>query len=97
MAHTDSPVLERVIDFINNLDDRLEEARARYGEFIPPEYEAVIAVVDDSLDRLVEVLTPFAEEQPIRAFFRRISERVQARRARRQEQRQPQPEPAPEA
>ena len=85
MAETDQKtVLERVIGFINEMDDRLEAARARWGEFVPEEYEAIVNIVDEGLDKIVDFLTPFSEEQPIRTLLGRIRERLQARRAARE-------------
>ena len=77
-------VLERVIGFINEMDDKLEAALAQYGDFIPDELRPTLNIVDEGLDKIVEFLTPFSEEQPIRTLLGRIRERLQARRAARE-------------
>ena len=77
-------VLERVIGFINEMDDKLEAALAQYGDFIPTELRPTLNIIDEGLDKIVNFLTPFAEEQPIRTLLGRIRERLQARRAARE-------------
>ena len=77
-------VLERVIEFINEMDNKLEAALAQYGDFIPDELRPTLNIVDEGLDKIVGFLTPFAEEQPIRTLLGRIRERLQARRAARE-------------
>ena len=77
-------VLERVIGFINEMDDKLEAALAQYGDFVPEELRPTLNIVDEGLDKIVGFLTPFAEEQPIRTLLGRIRERLQARRAARE-------------
>lgn len=74
-------VLEKVIAALNEMDDKLEAARAQWGEFVPDEFDSVINIVDEGLDKIVDFLTPFAEEQPIRTLIGRIRERLIARRA----------------
>ena len=85
MADADQKtVLERVIEFINEMDNKLEAALAQYGDFIPDELRPTLNIVDEGLDKIVEFLTPFSEEQPIRTLLGRIRERLQARRAARE-------------
>ena len=85
MADTEQKtILERVIGFINEMDDNLEAALAQYGDFIPDELRPTLNIVDEGLDKIVAFLTPFSEEQPIRTLLGRIRERLQARRAARE-------------
>ena len=85
MADADQKtVLERVIEFINEMDNKLEAALAQYGDFIPEELRPTLNIVDEGLDKIVGFLTPFSEEQPIRTLLGRIRERLQARRAARE-------------
>lgn len=86
MAGTDetpaSRPIDKVIEFINDMDDKLEAALVQYGDFIPDDFRPILKVVDEGLDKIVDFLTPFAENQPVRTFIEKIRERIAARRAR---------------
>lgn len=81
-------IIGKVVEFIDELDDKLEAKLAEYSaerEFLPEELNQLIDTVDESLDKLADLLRPYAEGRPFKSFIDKIVERVRARKAARQE------------